>query len=94
VKPNIDPVEVHLQLSYNGHPVDGALVRWWVLVHCGQVYRKSLNIDTSYLPSFFFFCAGGDKPIRLARCPQKYNTMEALQNRRFWFDVYSFSTSA
>jgi hypothetical protein len=26
VKPNINPVEVHLQLSYNGHPVDGALV--------------------------------------------------------------------
>jgi hypothetical protein len=33
VKPNINSVEVHPQLSNNGHPVDGALV--WVLVHCG-----------------------------------------------------------
>jgi len=26
VKPNINPVEVHPQLSHNGHPVDGAVV--------------------------------------------------------------------
>jgi hypothetical protein len=26
VKPNINSVEVHPELSYNGHPVDGALV--------------------------------------------------------------------
>jgi hypothetical protein len=26
VKPNINPVEVHPQLSHNCHPVDGALV--------------------------------------------------------------------
>jgi len=26
VKPNINSVEVHPQLSNNGHPVDGALV--------------------------------------------------------------------
>jgi hypothetical protein len=26
VKPDINSVEVHLQLSHNGHPVDGALV--------------------------------------------------------------------
>jgi hypothetical protein len=26
VKPNINPVEVHLQLSCYGHPVDGALL--------------------------------------------------------------------
>jgi hypothetical protein len=26
VKPNINSVEVHPQLSKNGHPVDGALV--------------------------------------------------------------------
>jgi hypothetical protein len=26
VKPNVNPVEVHLQLSTYGHPVDGALV--------------------------------------------------------------------
>jgi hypothetical protein len=32
VKPNINSVEVHPQLNTNGHPVDGALVRWWALV--------------------------------------------------------------
>jgi hypothetical protein len=26
MKPNINSVEIHLQLSNNGHPVDGALV--------------------------------------------------------------------
>jgi hypothetical protein len=35
VKPNINSVEVHPQLSNNGHPVDGALVcagsRWPML---------------------------------------------------------------
>jgi hypothetical protein len=35
VKQNINSVEVHPQLSNNGHPVDGALVG--VLVHCGLV---------------------------------------------------------
>jgi hypothetical protein len=33
VKPNINSVKVHPQLSTNGHPVDGAL---GVLVHCGR----------------------------------------------------------
>jgi hypothetical protein len=35
MKPNINSVEVHQQLSYNGHPLDGAWMPWWVLVHCG-----------------------------------------------------------
>jgi hypothetical protein len=26
LKPNINPVEIHPQLSHNGHPVDGAVV--------------------------------------------------------------------
>jgi len=30
VKPNINSVEIHPQLSNNGHPVD---VPWWMLVH-------------------------------------------------------------
>jgi hypothetical protein len=29
VKPNVNSVEVHPQLSNNGHPVDGALVGLW-----------------------------------------------------------------
>jgi len=35
VKPNINSVEVHSQLSNNGHPVDGALV------HCGLSHLAS-----------------------------------------------------
>jgi hypothetical protein len=34
MKPNINSVEVHPQLSYYGHPLDGAWMHWWVLVHC------------------------------------------------------------
>jgi hypothetical protein len=26
------------------------MVRWWVLVHCGQVIKRSVSIDTKYLP--------------------------------------------
>ncbi len=36
MKPNINSVEVHPQLSNNRHPVDGALVG--VLVHRGHMY--------------------------------------------------------
>jgi hypothetical protein len=39
MKPNINSVEVHPQLSYNGHPLDGAWMHWWVLVHCGPHER-------------------------------------------------------
>jgi hypothetical protein len=70
------------------------MVRWWVLVHCGEVNRRSVNIDARYLPSFFFFFFGGDKPIWSAHCSQKNETMEAPQNRRFCFDVYSSSSLA
>jgi hypothetical protein len=35
------------------------MVRWWVLVHCGQVNRRSLNIDTRYLLSSSFLFGGG-----------------------------------
>jgi uncharacterized Zn-binding protein involved in type VI secretion len=34
MKPNMNSVEVHPQLSINGHPVDGALVG--DMVHCGH----------------------------------------------------------
>jgi hypothetical protein len=33
VKPNINSVKVHPQLSNIRHPVEG---HWWALVHCGQ----------------------------------------------------------
>jgi hypothetical protein len=39
VKPNINSLEVHPQLSNNGHTV-GGMVHWWVLVDCGSVLRK------------------------------------------------------
>jgi len=71
------------------------MVRWWVLVHCGQVNRRSVNIDTRYFPSSFWGGgAPGDKPIWLAHCSQKNETMQALQNRRVCFDVYRSSPSA
>ncbi len=68
------------------------MVRWWVLVHCDQVNRISVNIDTRYLPSSFFG-VGDDKPIWLAHCSQKNEAMAAPQNRRFCFDVYGSSPS-
>jgi hypothetical protein len=39
VKPNINLVKVHPQLSDNGHPVDGALVAagWFTLAAAGPV---------------------------------------------------------
>jgi hypothetical protein len=39
MKPNINSVEVHPQLSYIGHPLDGAWMHWWVLVHRGPHER-------------------------------------------------------
>ncbi len=46
MKPNIiNSVEVHPQLSDNGHPVDDAL-GGWVLVHCGHV--KALQEISKY----------------------------------------------
>ncbi len=51
MKPNVNPVEVHLQLSTYGHPVDGALVgayslllTWFISIvqlgfNCGQCYH-------------------------------------------------------
>jgi hypothetical protein len=35
MKPNINSVEVHPQLSYKGHPLDGAWMPQWVLAHYG-----------------------------------------------------------
>jgi hypothetical protein len=32
--------------------------RWWVLVHCGQVIRRSVSKDTKYLPSSSFLFWG------------------------------------
>jgi hypothetical protein len=29
------------------------MVQWWVLVHCGQVIKRSVSIDTKYLTSSF-----------------------------------------
>jgi hypothetical protein len=45
VKPNINSIEFHQQLSKNRHPVDGALR---VLVHCGPLF-----IPFSYTKAYF-----------------------------------------
>jgi hypothetical protein len=47
VKPNINSVEVHPEVSNNRHPVDGGLVGWWVLVHCGPSTQGFLLCDES-----------------------------------------------
>jgi hypothetical protein len=44
MKPNVNSIEVHPQLSNNGHPV---LVCWWVLAHCGPFYALLLASKTS-----------------------------------------------
>jgi hypothetical protein len=54
VKPNINSVEVHPQLSNNGHPVDGALVGAGSLRLAYDTYmfpyasQKALMILTKY----------------------------------------------
>jgi hypothetical protein len=51
VKPNINPVDVHPQLSHNWHPVDVA--RWWVLlVHCGWGLWRTNPISCTLLGEF------------------------------------------
>jgi hypothetical protein len=71
VKPNINSVELHPQLSNNGHPVDGALVgaaftvaplmelHFWdttVLKKMGEMkFLKLSSLLSSILTSFLFF---------------------------------------
>ncbi len=43
MKPDVNSVEVHLQPSHNGHPVDG------VLVHFGLSVLYPLGISLGYL---------------------------------------------
>ncbi len=43
MKPNVNSVEVHPQLSINRQPTYGALAGWWVvLVHSGPIIALSL----------------------------------------------------
>ncbi len=66
------------------------MVRWWVLVHCGQVNRRNVNIDIRYLPSWFLFGGGRQANLTGPLLPRN-EAMEAPQNRRFCFDVYRTS---
>jgi hypothetical protein len=43
VKPNINAVDVHPQLSNNGHPVNG------VLVGAGSLWRKLMTLTKGYI---------------------------------------------
>jgi hypothetical protein len=43
VKPNINSVEVHPQLTYNRHPVDGALVGAGSLLPAHKVFIYLFN---------------------------------------------------
>jgi len=53
VKRNINSVEVHPQLSNNGHPVDGWCAGWCVLVHCGQEKRTLFWVSSSFARQVF-----------------------------------------
>jgi len=54
VKPNINSVEVHPQLSNNGHPVDGVLVGASSLWPSRAAY-KVFGATMFFLFFFFFF---------------------------------------
>jgi hypothetical protein len=57
VKPNINSVEVHPQLSYNRHPVDGALVGAGSLWPIWRFCNAEINASTqTHLLAF----GGGD----------------------------------
>jgi hypothetical protein len=49
VKPNINSVEVHPQLSNNRHPVDGVLVGagslWRIIIQCFHVWLENLGFQ-------------------------------------------------
>jgi hypothetical protein len=57
VKPNINSVEVHPQLSDNGHPVDGVLVG--ALVHCGPWLARELESNRKLFPDHLPFILHG-----------------------------------
>ncbi len=79
MKPNMNSVEVHPQLSNNGHPVDGAMVGagWFTVANnCLVTYNKTLD-NTLHLAShgcqdFFIFSnssslsTGEDPPALLS----------------------------
>jgi hypothetical protein len=52
VKPNINSVEVHPQLSNNRHPVDGELVGCWFTV--ALAYSKAINVLHNGLATVYF----------------------------------------
>jgi hypothetical protein len=55
------------------------MVRWWVLVHCGQVNRRSVNIDTRYLPSSFFNILGATSQFEWPIAPKKMELWRLLK---------------
>jgi len=64
VKPNINSVEVHPQLSNKGHPVDGVLVSAGLVAPCPQVANSSVKTPY-YVPKIL------PMPVALAKnCDQ------------------------
>jgi hypothetical protein len=55
------------------------MVCWWVLVHCGQVNRRSGNIDTRYLPSSFWGWGGETSQFDWPIAPKKLNLWRLLK---------------
>jgi hypothetical protein len=48
------------------------MVQWWVLVHYGQVIRRSVSKDTKYYPSSFFLFRGATSQFDWPIAPQKF----------------------
>ncbi len=52
MKPNINSVEVHPQLSNNGHPVDDALVGWFSVAPNVSNMEHSVSLTGEFSPNF------------------------------------------
>ncbi len=62
MKPKINSVEVHPQLSNNGHPVDGVLVG--VLVH------RARALPVLFAVGLFMAGMGGGLPVLVLKVPK------------------------
>jgi hypothetical protein len=54
------------------------MVQWWLLVHCGQVIKRSVSIDTKYLPSCFG-AGGATSQFGWPIAPQKMKLWRLLK---------------
>jgi len=55
------------------------MVQLWVLVHCGQVFKRSVSIDTKYLPSSLGVVGGATSQFDWPIPPQKKKLWRLLK---------------